>query len=93
MVEENSESTMFWVYSVYNAVYKKVYIGQTENIERRIKEHNDQFNPRYKFTRRFTGKWGLIYSEQVNSRKEALASEKQLKSYKGREYLRAYIPR
>lgn len=82
---------MFTVYAIFNDVAKKYYIGQTENLERRLKEHNEHKYPGY--TARFRGEWVLIYSESAAIRSEALIREKQLKSGNGREYIKSLIPK
>jgi len=83
-------TSMFTVYAIYNLEVKKIYIGQTHNIVKRLSEHNNHTFKGY--TSRFKGKWTLIYKESVTTRSEALVREKQLKSYRGRESLRKYIP-
>lgn len=45
------------------------------------------------FTSRFDGEWVVIYQEQVIDRQNALMREKQLKSYRGREFIKNHIPR
>ena len=82
---------MYYVYAVYNAQNKKYYIGQTRNLDIRINLHN---NRTFKgcYTSRFSGDWKLFYKEEFNSRIEALTREKQLKSYRGREFLKNCIP-
>ena len=81
---------MFYVYAIYNPRYDKIYIGQTAELERRIAEHSSH---RIKgFTAKFQGEWKLIYHESCSTRSEALQREKQLKSAKGREYVKQYIP-
>lgn len=45
------------------------------------------------YTSRFDGEWQLIYNEEVASRQEALIREKQLKSFRGREFVKNFIPR
>ena len=82
---------MYFVYAVYNKENKKLYIGQTKNLEVRLKLHKDK-KFKNSFTARFSGEWKLIYEEELTDRKEALAREKQLKSYQGRESLKRYIP-
>jgi len=84
---------MFFVYAIYNKARDKVYIGQTENLDRRIQEHNNPDNLRHTYTRRFAGEWVLIYKEVVEDRSVAVKREKQLKSYKGRQFIKKYIPR
>ncbi|MBI4039516.1 hypothetical protein HY388_01685 [Candidatus Daviesbacteria bacterium] len=54
---------------------------------------HDEKTFRNSFTARFDGEWKLIYKEQVEDRKEALLREKQLKSYRGREFIKKFIPR
>jgi len=81
---------MFVVYAIYNKSAGKVYIGQTENIVRRIDWHNDHTFQSY--TSRFPGRWKLIYQESVATRPEALIREKQLKSGNGRLYIKSLIP-
>lgn len=83
---------MYYVYVIFNNKHNKIYIGQTEDIDQRIRLHNSkEFNKSY--TSRFDGEWVLVYKEDLNSRSEALRREKQLKSYQGRLSVKQYIPR
>jgi putative endonuclease len=79
----------FFVYAIYNNFSKKIYIGQTNNLEKRILEHNEKFGDHY--TTKFQGNWILIYKEEFRTRSEALIREKQLKSYRGREFIKNLI--
>jgi len=79
---------MFWVYVIYNRRHNRIYIGQTEDLNRRTLEHNDKENSRHKYTQRFDGTWELVYKEVLNLRSEALLREKQLKSFRGREFIK-----
>ncbi|MDO8466799.1 MAG: GIY-YIG nuclease family protein [bacterium] len=81
---------MFTIYAIYNKQNKKFYIGQTDDLEQRIKFHNEKMFKGY--TSRFDGSWELIYSETVSTRPEALLREKQLKSFRGREFIKKQIP-
>jgi putative endonuclease len=81
---------MYTVYAIYNRNAGKTYVGQTEDIERRLHQHNKHAFKGY--TARFLGEWELIYSESVATRSEALKREKQLKSGNGRAYIKTYIP-
>ena len=83
---------MFTVYALYNPTINKIYIGQTENLEERLEAHKDKrFNK--SFTAKSKGDWQLIYTEEIESRSLALRREKELKSYRGREFVRKRIPR
>ncbi|MDO9028339.1 MAG: GIY-YIG nuclease family protein [Candidatus Roizmanbacteria bacterium] len=82
---------MYFIYAIYNKKHSKIYIGQTDNLELRLKLHNSKtFQNSY--TSRFDGEWSLIYDEKTHSRKEAIIREKQLKSYQGRLFIKKYIP-
>ena len=80
---------MYSVYAIYNKTVGKFYIGQTENLKVRLKLHNDHTFKGY--TARFLGKWELIYQESVATRPEALERERQLKSHKGRDFIKSFI--
>lgn len=83
---------MYSVYAIFNEKYQKIYIGQTDDLDERLLLHNNKvFSGSY--TASFDGEWKLIYCEQVESRKKALVRERQLKSYRGREFIKKYIPR
>lgn len=76
---------MFTIYVIYSESHKVKYTGQTEDIERRLYEHNHGLLGRHTKNK---GPWKLVYSETVSSRSEALIREKYLKSGVGREYLK-----
>ena len=77
----------FIVYALESQVDKRLYIGFTKNLEIRIKEHN---TGRTRSTKGYRP-WKLVYSEILNSRKEARKLEKYYKSGSGKEKLRELI--
>ena len=82
---------MYTVYVIYNETANKFYIGQSNDIEKRIELHNSHLFKGY--TASFVGKWKLLYREEYITRSEALVREKQLKSFRGREFVKNNIPR
>lgn len=68
---------MFYVY-ILSSRSKVLYIGVTNNIERRMYEHRNKiltgFSAKYNCTK-------LIYFEEFNNVKEAITREKQLKKW------------
>ena len=80
---------MYTIYAIYNKSNNKFYIGQTVNLNERLKLHNKHVFAGY--TSRFNGEWTLIYQETVIDRTTALIREKQLKSYRGREFIKTFI--
>ena len=85
------EINVYTVYAIYNKQNKKFYIGQTKDLVERIHLHNKKAFRGY--TSCFDGDWTLIYKEECGSRNEALQREKQLKSFRGREFIKKFIPR
>ena len=83
---------MYFVYAIHNSNHNKLYIGQTHDLDLRIKMHNEKILEK-SYTSRFEGEWKLIYSEKAETRQAALKRERQLKSYRGRQFLKQYIPR
>ncbi len=75
---------MYFVYALYSKKLSKRYIGITENLARRLKQHVSGETP---FTRRATD-WILIYYEAFLSKQDAYKEEKFLKTGKGRERLK-----
>lgn len=56
----------------------KLYIGYTNDLKRRIQEHNKGRN----FSTAYRGTFSLIYYESFKSQKDAITREKQLKQFK-----------
>lgn len=81
---------MYKVYAIYNKERNKFYIGQTEDLSSRLMLHNTK-NFEHSYTAKFDGKWEVIYTEEFQTRQEALVREKQLKSYRGRQFIKNLI--
>lgn len=77
----------YFVYAIHSQSLNLIYIGQTSNLEKRISDHLKGYS---QFTSRAKD-WILIYSEKCDSRSRAVKREKQLKSYKGRTFIRSLI--
>jgi len=71
----------------------KIYVGQTSNLERRIAQHNDPDCRLTLHTKRHAGPWRLLHSESFPSRSAAMRREKELKSGKGRDWVRDVLLR
>ena len=74
-----------FVYLLFSEKDHKTYVGSTDNIERRIVEHNNGKN----FSTRNRRPLKLIYKEEFNTLLEARSREKYLKTRKGRKELKA----
>jgi putative endonuclease len=69
----------YFVYILQSDKDFKYYVGYTTNIEERLLSHNAG---RQKSTKNRIP-FRLVYSEKLNSKTEALARERKIKSYKG----------
>lgn len=69
---------MFTVYILKNSVSGRHYIGNTNDLVRRLAEHNRGHT---KSTRQ-KGNWEVIYTEEYVGSFEASRRERQIKSYK-----------
>lgn len=87
---------MFWVYVLRNQDSGKIYVGQTENLIKRLAQHNDSNFIKYgknAYTKVNKGKWILAYKEIFSTRNEAIIREKYLKSHMGRNWLKEVMGR
>jgi putative endonuclease len=78
---------MYYVYVLKSSSDNKFYYGLTENIERRLSEHNNGKVTATKSRIPFE----LVYFENVATLKEARRKEKYFKSGFGRKYIKNKI--
>ena len=76
---------MYYVYVIKSLVKNYIYVGMTNDIERRVLEHNSGENKSTKAYKPFI----LIHKEQFETRIEARKREKYLKSGIGKEFLKS----
>jgi len=57
-----------------------LYIGQTNNLEKRLKEHQNKTSKSAKYIRYYSS-FKLVYSETYLTRKDAIQREYQLKKW------------
>ena len=74
---------LFTVYALASIDHKYRYIGMTNNLSRRIKEHSKGYESTTKPYRPFK----LVYTKSFTTRLLARNHEKWLKSGVGREFL------
>ncbi len=75
---------MVYVYVLKSKTARKSYVGATDNISRRLKEHN---SGKHFYTKRYMP-WELIYKEEFNNFQEARTREKYFKSTPGRRLMK-----
>ena len=65
----------------------RLYIGQTSDLELRLRRHNEG----KVFWTKSRGPWQLIHSENFTTRSAALTQERRLKALKSKKALLDYI--
>lgn len=70
---------MYYIY-ILRSLDESLYIGQTNNLEKRVREHAEHLNKSAKFTREHSG-FVLVYKEEYSTRLESMRREKQLKGW------------
>lgn len=75
---------MFYVYALKSKHRNYIYVGMTNNVNRRFKEHNNKKES----TTRSYAPFDLILIENYETRIKARKREKYLKSGIGKEYLK-----
>jgi len=69
----------FWVYIIQSESSGRYYCGQTSDLQRRLRQHNDPEYRLSKTTKRFQGPWELLWSKELETRGEAMKLEKSIK--------------
>lgn len=75
---------MFYTYILISEKDNKFYVGYTDYLKRRIKQHNDGDVESTKYRRPLK----LIYYEVCINQQDALHREKYLKTTYGKRYIR-----
>ncbi|MBN1384280.1 MAG: GIY-YIG nuclease family protein [Elusimicrobia bacterium] len=78
---------MFYVYVLKSLKDNKLYIGHTSDIKKRVEWHNagKQKSTKYRLPLK------LAHVEIFSSRSEAMRREKELKTGKGKDFLKKII--
>lgn len=80
---------MYYVYIIYSEKLDRYYVGTTDNIEKRLIEHNTDF-----YKNSFTSRgipWELKLKFQSQSSEKAYKLERFIKSMKSRKFIETLI--
>ena len=70
----------YYCYVLWSTTGHKFYIGVTDDIDRRLNQHNTGAS---KWTKRYAGSWTLVCSKEFVNLTEARKFETKLKRQKG----------
>ncbi len=78
---------MFFTYILFSKSLNKYYCGSTDNLERRLQQHNSGYS---KSTKGGVP-WELEHFEEFTDRTNAVQRENEIKKKKSRKYIEAII--
>ncbi len=76
---------MFYVYLLQSKLDKSYYIGQTNDLEKRLFDHNEGLS---KYTSR-KRPWEIVYFEKFKTRTEAIKRERFLKQQRNSSFYKS----
>jgi len=88
-VEHRSFKMIYYIYVLKSQSANKSYVGMTNNLRRRLDEHN---SGKHFYTKRHMP-WTMIYNERYDNLVEARIREKYLKTVSGRRFLKKLFAR
>ncbi|MBU1875143.1 GIY-YIG nuclease family protein [bacterium] len=77
----------YHLYIIFSKSRNRYYIGHTNSLIRRLKEHNTGQSK----STRYGVPWNLVYSKQFDSSLEANREELKLKKMKSRKFIERLI--
>ena len=78
-------SVMYTTYILQSETTGGYYCGHTEDLERRLRQHNDPDYPFTRTTKRIPGPWRVVWQSASSTRREAMALERRIKK-QGRSF-------
>lgn len=82
--ETSKRMKFYYVYVLESQIYSELYVGYTDDLRARFREHNRGLN---KSTERYIP-WELIYYEACLNKVDARRREKYFKTNQGRRLLK-----
>ena len=74
---------MYTVYILYSQTLDRYYVGQSEDLDKRLLSHFSGISPYTSIAK----DWQLVYKERFNTRNEAIRRENEIKRKKSRKYI------
>lgn len=78
---------MYFVYVLQSETSGKYYVGMTDDVNRRLVEHNSGKTTSTRKCR----PWKVVHTESFDDRQSAWKRERQIKSYKGGEAFKRLV--
>ncbi|MEJ2729629.1 MAG: GIY-YIG nuclease family protein [Deltaproteobacteria bacterium] len=69
----------YWVYLIQSQTTGRYYCGHSNNVDRRLSQHNDPQYQSTRTTKRWKGPWKLIWTKECLNKSEAVVLERKIK--------------
>jgi putative endonuclease len=69
----------YYVYILQSLTTGRYYCGQTDDLARRIRQHNDPEYRGSRTTKVCAGPWNLVWSQACETRGDAMRAERRIK--------------
>ena len=83
----------YFVYILQSESTQQYYVGHTDDLQKRVVQHNDPGYTLTTFAEKHSGPWLLVFSETFFTRADAIKRERQIKAKKSRRYIEGLIKR
>ena len=77
----------YFIYVLKSLSARKSYVGMTDDLGRRLAEHN---SAKHFYSKRHIP-WSIVHAEKFDTRDDARKREKYFKTAAGRRYLKKHI--
>jgi putative endonuclease len=75
-ISESKYSCLYYVYIIHSQSLQRYYVGSTESVEKRLREHNAGRSK----SKRAGAPWRLIHTESFATRSDAMHQEQKIKA-------------
>jgi putative endonuclease len=69
----------YWVYILQSESTDRYYCGYSDNVQRRLNQHNDPEYRGSRTTKVLKGPWNVIWTQECKSRSQAVLLERKIK--------------
>lgn len=81
---------MHFIYILYSQKINRYYIGETHNVELRLRQHNEGYYKENSFTKKGQP-WELVFQLECRTKQQAQKIEKHIKKMKSKKYVENFI--
>jgi putative endonuclease len=83
----------YFIYILQSKSTMYYYVGHTDDLPKRVAQHNDPEYTLTTYTKKHKGPWLLVYSETFSTRADAMKREREIKAKKSRRFIEELIKR